>query len=720
MIPWPKHSVFTTKLDRFPGAGEAKLKVFKKKGINVSADLLSLPPSRYMDRREFRPLSSALEGQEILFSAMPVRVFENVSKKGKPYLMVKVEDLTGTGAKATLWFFNWLSVHKSKFKPGRMVGVFGFPTFKESRYKGMSFEIMFSHPEIFLLDRMEDDEILGIFPFYSPIKPISSNFRSQLIENCLKKYDDEAPVPTVLPQGYLLKHNLKDPTELIKELHKPDVALPEPLLPPKESRPYRLLALHELIIWRYLVLREKQKRARLPEKPREPHTRHLGRDFVTLLPFALSPEQARVTDELLNAISGPKPANQLLQGEVGSGKTAVVSTLLFEVAGAGLQGALIAPTELLSRQHYDFLLPYAKELKVPIALLTGSTPAKEKRSILRELQMGLIKIVVGTQALFTSKVAFQNLSLAVIDEQHRFGVRQRLAMRMKNPEVDLVSLSATPIPRSLAQALYGDMDISSLKGVLPGRKTPETIVFDRERAPEAYALLAKLVRSGEQAFAISPRIGSLNLDYDEDKETESAKGPSLSEMEKQIKSVAPELKIGTIHGKLETLYRSDIMQQFRDGKLNILLSTTIVEVGVDIQGANVMLIEGAENMGLAQLHQLRGRIGRGGGKATLILIPHGDLSDNAKERFKALTRGHDGYALAELDLTLRGPGEELGLKQSGWPKFSFCKFPRDLFELPRAIELAEDLYNFKNEFSADLSQGLDTLGQSLAEEALGV
>ncbi|MDR2339987.1 MAG: DEAD/DEAH box helicase [Deltaproteobacteria bacterium] len=719
MIPWPNHKVFTTPLSSYFGFSETRLKALSKKGLSVSADLLSLPPARYQDRRDLKPLSSAQDGADILFRAVVARVFEKSSKSGKPYLMVKVEDTSGTGARGSLWFFNGVSFLRRKFVAGKRIIVFGTATFKQDFRGRFPPEPMFSHPEVFDLSEGLE-EILGVFPVYNPMKGVSPAMRRQKISDILQGYLVPPPVPNTLPNGFLESHGISDPTALIRELHEPGFPEGEPMPLPKESPAYRGLALMELMFWRYLILREKERRAQ-STKPRGPKTgAGLGSAFVSLLPYSLTPEQNRVIDELAGALSEPTPANRLLQGEVGSGKTAVVSALLFEVAGAGGQGALVAPTELLCRQHYDFLLPYARKLKVPIAILTGATPGSERRAILRELETGIAKLVVGTQALFSPKVAFRDLSLVVIDEQHRFGVRQRLALRSKSPFVDLIAMSATPIPRSLSQALYGDMDISSLKGVLPGRVTPETIVFEKDQAREAYSMLASLVRKGERAFAISPRIGKDDDLEEEDGAQESARGPSIAEMENAIASIAPELRVGTVHGKLETLYRSEVMRRFRDGELDILLSTTIVEVGVDIPGANVMLIEGAENLGLAQLHQLRGRIGRAGGKATLILLPHGEPTDNARERFAALTQDYDGYALAELDLRLRGPGEELGLRQSGWPKFSFCKFPRDLPDLAKAIELAEDLRRFQDEFPQDLILGLEELGRSLAEEALGV
>ncbi|MDR2199494.1 MAG: DEAD/DEAH box helicase [Deltaproteobacteria bacterium] len=721
MIPWPEHPAFDLPAFDAPREDGRRKTGGPKNAPVKGSDLLSLPPLKYADRRHVSPLSAAVDGGELFFQGVVTRIFEKTARTGKPFLLVKMEDQTPPPASCGLWFFNGVDFLRKRFAPGKRLAVHGTAAFKAETGSRFKPEAMFTHPDVFDLLYHKPEDLLGVFPVYGPLKGVKPALRKERIDKILDLCQSPEGPPKVLPAGFLEKHSLKDPTILIQELHRPHFPSGEEPPPPKESPAFRELSLLELVIWRYLILREKERRQGVVKRSRPDYSPGPAAEFVKLLPFALSAEQIRVTDEIRRSLKDPSPANRLLQGEVGSGKTAVAAELLFENAAEGRQGALIAPTELLSRQHYDFLKPYADKLKVPLVLLTGSTPAAERRTVLRELETGMARIAVGTQALLSPRAVFRNLTLAVVDEQHRFGVRQRMALRLKNPEVDLVALSATPIPRSLAQALYGDMDISSMRGTLPGRMTPETRVFGRNERREAYALFAKLAGEGGQAFAVSPRIGKEDEDQDEeDAAPQASRGPSLAEMEKEIRLSSPGLRIGTLHGRLETLYRSEVMDRFKKRDLDVLLSTTIVEVGVDVQGATVMLIEGAENLGLAQLHQLRGRIGRGGGRATLILVPHAEPSSNALARFAALTGGADGYALAELDLNLRGPGEELGLRQSGWPKFSFCRFPRDLSELPRAEALAEDLKEFVSEFSEDFQKGLKRLGESLAEAALGV
>ncbi|MDR2352786.1 MAG: DEAD/DEAH box helicase [Deltaproteobacteria bacterium] len=719
MIPWP--DIYLTPLSELRGLSLPRFKSLAKRGISTFVDLLSIPPLRYQDRREISPLSSAREGESLMFLGIVVQTFEGVSKTGKPYFRVRVEDTSDRGAKATLWYFQGINFTKRAFTVGKTFAITGTPTFFQSFKGKFAPEASFTHPDTFNLEFNSLETILGVHPIYGPIKALSPGSRRVIIKEI---FDRTSSAPKILPDLFLEKNKLKDPTELLKIIHDPpNVKGTLPL--PRESRAFRTLSLLEMTFWRVLALEEKAKRILNTITRPAPPQLNLGDEFVKLLPFQLSPEQTRVLTEIREGLSQSFPTNILVQGEVGSGKTAVAAALLFQTVGQGRQAVLVAPTELLARQHHAFLLPYTEKLKIPIAFLTGTTPAAEKRKLLGAISRGIINLVVGTQALFSPKVVFNNLSLAVIDEQHRFGVRQRLFLREKNPLVDLISMSATPIPRSLAQVIYGDMDIASIKGTLPGRKTPQTLLFPKDERDRAYQLFGELIQSGEQGFLISPRIGieeeeeDLEIN-DPDSPEKPKRGPSIPEMEQKLKSFFPNLNLGVIHGKIESQSRQGIMEDFRQRRLEVLLSTTIVEVGVDIPGANIMMIEGAENLGLAQLHQLRGRIGRGGGNATLILLAHGELTENASSRFEALKSGDDGYALAELDLQLRGPGEEMGLKQSGWPKFSFVKFPKDLNLLPAALKCAESLLEMKDQFSPALKNGLERLNQNLINETLGI
>ncbi|MDR1038592.1 MAG: DEAD/DEAH box helicase, partial [Deltaproteobacteria bacterium] len=717
MIPWPRHPAFDTPLSAMDGISKPALAFLEKKGITTAKDLLERAPLRYQDRREPQPLSSARNGESIFFTCTATGLSERRARSGRTYLRCTVEDLSGLGARGLLMFFRGTAYIGRYLGDGTRLAVLGTPTFQTDWSAGRSSGAVatFSHPEFWNLSQISLDNLLGVFPVYGTWKRLTPGLRKVLIQTILKTMKD---APDVLPAGFAASRGLKDPVELVRILHSPPAA-PGGRIPrsARDTRTYRSLAVMELVFWRLMALREKGRRRALTAPRPHEGAKDLGDDFTAMLPYELSPEQRRVLGEIRGMISLPSPASVLLQGEVGSGKTAVAAALLFRTAGLGRQAALVAPTDLLARQHFDFLLPYAQRLGVGIELFAGSNPASKRKKTVSALAAGDIRIAVGTQALLFPRLAFRDLALAVVDEQHRFGVKQRLALREKSPLADLVSMSATPIPRSLALAFYGETDVVSIAGTLPGRRQPDVEVYLPDRAEEAYARFATLLRSGERGFLVSPRIGDDEASDDGTDEeardggaaedapdgSRGSRGPSVEEMRRRLEAAAPDLSAGVVHGRVDQLSRSKVMEEFRQGRLKCLVSTTIVEVGVDIPGVNVMLIEGAENMGLAQLHQLRGRLGRGGGAGALLLLAHGVPSDNANRRFEALKSGADGYALAELDLTLRGPGDNLGLKQSGWPEFSFAKFPDDFRHLPQAMALADDLYAMRGEFSSDLA-----------------
>ncbi|MDR1036178.1 MAG: DEAD/DEAH box helicase [Deltaproteobacteria bacterium] len=728
MIPWPRHPAFTAPLSDLGELSKPSLEFLAKKNIVTCGDLLVRPPLRYQDRRKDAPLSSATEGESIFFSCVVSDIEVRTAKSGRDYMRVTVEDASPGGGRAVLMFFQGLDILMRRLDEGDELAVLGRPTiqpvFSGGRYAGTA--PTFTHPDYWILGgELDMDDLTGVFPVYGTWKRLGPGQRRVAIAEILQMYGD---VPPVLPEGFLEKQGLKDPTELLRILHDPPDA-PGGRIPKsaRDTRAYRGLALMEIMFWRIMALREKERRSLVPAaRPPRTAADDLGARFVSMLPFALSAEQERVLAEIGAMMELPSPSNVLLQGEVGSGKTAVAAALLFRVAGGGRQACMVAPTELLARQHFDFLLPYAQRLGVGLELFAGPSPAARRKKALAALASGEISIAVGTQALFFPAAVFRDLALAVVDEQHRFGVKQRLALREKSPSADLVSMSATPIPRSLALAFYGEMDISAIRGTLPGRVQPEVEIFGPQDSSGAYARFAELLRAGERGFLVSPRIGEEAADPDApkpqpgDAPPPSQRGPSVSEMQRRMEALAPDITTATVHGRLDSIMRSKVMDEFRAGNVRCLVATTIVEVGVDIPGVNVMLIEGAENMGLAQLHQLRGRIGRGGGESHLILLAHGNPTDTAMERFAALRGGADGYELAELDLKLRGPGDELGLKQSGWPAFSFAKFPRDLSRLPEAFALADSLFADRDRFSDELSEGLELQERAMAADALGI
>jgi ATP-dependent DNA helicase RecG len=442
-----------------------------------------------------------------------------------------------------------------------------------------------------------------------------------------------------------------------------------------------------------LQLSQGRARQRLAREPglSFPYESPLVEDFLAALPFRLTASQAACLEEIRQDLAAPSPMNRLLQGDVGSGKTVLALAACLAAVSAGCQAALMAPTEILARQHARFLAPFAERLGVRMDLLVGGLNGAEKERRLSALARGETQLVIGTHALIALAVVFQRLGLVVVDEQHRFGVAQRLALREKAGRPNVLVMSATPIPRSLALVLYGDLDVSFIEGLPPGRKPVKTQVFPAEGRGEAYRLLAREISQGGQAFLVAPRIEAAEGVAG----TASDPGaPDLAAAEDLYKyvdrEILPEASVGLLHGRMRAEEREEVLSDFRQGRIRALVATTVIEVGLDVGEATVMLVEGAERFGLAQLHQLRGRVGRGTRPALCLLIG-GRESGPGFARLSLLAETQDGFTLAEEDLKQRGPGDAAGLRQSGLPSLTFARLPGDLKLLRRAQELAQDI-----------------------------
>ncbi|MDR1870471.1 MAG: DEAD/DEAH box helicase [Deltaproteobacteria bacterium] len=727
MIPWPLNSPLSTPLAKRTGLGRTRLEILAKRGLITSIDLLAVPPVSYKDRRRVISVAEAEDRRDIVFIGRVVANRQGVSARGTPWLKVEVVDGDDL---VVIWWFRSIPYYSQVARKGETLVIAGQIVLDDRGRASMT------HPDICPAEKAMEN-FLGVKPVYRVYPGVPPATLKKVLEEILR---DLPQCPPVLPPEWVESHGLMDPVTLLGVIHQPPPN-PGPLPLPTGSRAYRRLATLELMFWRLLILTEKTRRAvNGPLRVRSVDLK-AGEDFLAQLPFAPSPEQLRVAGEFIGDLASAKPLNRLLQGEVGSGKTVVAGHMAALILAQGRQVAFLAPTELLARQHYDFLSPIFRSLGHNPALLTGALPLKEKREVLKGLAEGSIGLVVGTQALLSKSAVFKDLGLAIIDEQQRFGVRQRLALAQKSPGLDLMSMSATPIPRSLAQVIYGDLDISAIQGSIPGRKPAITQTFAEKDFETAYRYFFNQVRSGEQGFVVAPRVG-------EDEELETLSQPALipglasedpslfsdlgiheyavpgrlsvpprgrdvQRIEAFIKERAPDLTVGVVHGRQEPKVRNQVMADFRAKKLDILIATTIIEVGVDVPGANVMLVEAAEFFGLSQLHQLRGRIGRGGGQGLFLALLSPHAGDKAQKRLTALKECQDGYLLAEKDLKLRGPGEEMGFKQSGWPSFSFVKLPQDLDYLPQALALADDLWpKLKN--WPDLAERLTLLAQELA------
>jgi ATP-dependent DNA helicase RecG len=411
------------------------------------------------------------------------------------------------------------------------------------------------------------------------------------------------------------------------------------------------------------------------------------------LPFTLTAAQQRVLREIVADLRGAEPMNRLLQGDVGSGKTAVAAAALVATVNAGHQAAIMAPTEILAEQHYKNVsgLLAGQEGRVTVRLLTGSLSAAEKEKVYEEIASGQAQIAIGTHALIQEEVAFKELGLVVIDEQHRFGVAQRASLRNKGRNPHLLVMSATPIPRTLALTVYGDLDISVLDEMPPGRQEIKTRWLTLPERERGYAFIRSQVRQGRQAFVICPLV--------EESDKIEAKA-AVEEYERLQNEIFPDLRLGLLHGRMRAEEKEAVMAAFRQGEIDILVSTSVVEVGIDVPNATVMLVEGAERFGLAQLHQFRGRVGRGAHESyCLFLASSGDISEEAARRLAVLEETQDGFKLAEEDLQLRGPGEFFGTRQSGLPDLKLAKLG-DVRLLELARNEAQRLFQDDPELTA--------------------
>ena len=678
MFRWPASEAFTLPLEKLKGLGPKTLARLNEAGFYCLGDLLGVLPKSYQDRRQLVPLAALQPGNFYQVSAKISQVkLGRPRGRGRRFIECILED---EGATLALSWFNSPSYLGKVLKKGLTVRAYGLV--KENS-RGLEMQ----HPD-FELDSGEDlfEKVRPIYPALAQgeVSPGRvKNFLSQGL-NFL------ALCPTLFPTAWLSENNLDDPVVSLHTLHCPPQEFKGPVPLPAETKAYKNLAFFELFFWRLLMLELRALQNSSLPRPQAAQGQALVKELIKILPYKLSPEQKRVSTEILKDLRAAKPMSRLLEGEVGGGKTLVAALAAFFTLGQNKQAAIMAPTEVLCRQHFEFFSPYAAALGLRSTLLVGSLSEKEKKLIREEIATGQVHLVIGSQALIRKQMQFHNLGLAIIDEQHRFGVKQRLALRRKNKDVDLLTMSATPIPRSLALVLYGDVDISSMKGRLPGRAEVTTFLFQAAEKEKAYTEFLAKIKEGGQGFVVSPRIGDLEFTGETADEDEN-KRPSLNDLQKELKARGAK-SIGILHGALSAEEKLTVMENFRQGKTQILVATSIIEVGIDVPEASAMLIEGAEYFGLAALHQLRGRVGRGKRPGFCYLLAQKELTPLGAERLSALCRMSDGPALAELDLQLRGPGEGFGLRQSGWPLLSFAKIPQDLALAVKAQALAEKYF----------------------------
>ena len=654
------------------GVGPALAKKLERLGVFRVEDLLFLLPLRYEDRTQLVKLGALTPGIRCLVTG-EVLLAETVYR-GRRNLLVRIGDGSG---QLTLRFFHFSKSQQAQFRTGAHVTCFG-----EVRKGSAGFEMI--HPEYRLLRESQDPTIDDrLTPIYPATEGVQQGRLRNLTDQALARMQKSPPVE-LLPSSILAKLRMPTLADAIHYLHRPpkdaDVELMQAGRHPCQQR----LAFEELLA-HYLSL--KNLRA-LADSVAAPSLTGGGGEvdaFIRDLPFRLTGAQQRVVGEILSDLEAPHPMMRLIQGDVGSGKTVVAAIACLKAVSSGVQAAIMAPTELLAEQHWRSFSDWFRPLGLEPAWLSGSQRTVARREALEGIESGNAKIVVGTHALFQEGVSFKQLGLVVIDEQHRFGVHQRMALRDKGVGAaghpHQLVMTATPIPRTLAMAAYADLDTSIIDELPPGRQPITTIAVPDARRADVIERVRSACAAGQQAYWVCPLIDeSETLDYQAAEKSYAMLAEAL-----------PDVRVGLVHGRMKPAEKERGMQAFKEGLIQLLVATTVIEVGVDVPNASLMIIENAERMGLSQLHQLRGRVGRGAIQSHCVLLYKPPLGRIAKSRLSVLRETNDGFVVAERDLELRGPGELLGTRQTGLPDYRVANLVRDADLMPRVQMAAETI-----------------------------
>lgn len=664
------------------GVGPRIASLLKKKGIDTVEQALYYFPRKYEDRRTVKSMSKLVAGERETFMG-EIMHSGKIRTKRRGLYQVVISD--GTGMVTLVWFkFNERYLGAT-YKKGASVILTG-----EVSY-GYRDALQVVHPkpeDIEVIDEGEDiDEDHVHFNRIVPIYPLTEGVGQRRMRRIMKSVVDAySPLlPSFIPEDIKNKRGLIEYGSALERVHFPAGGDRVVDLTDRSSvygsPPHRTLAFSEFFLTELGLALKKRDIARLPGIPFVP-TGELTSKLLSRLTFDLTSAQRRVLSEIEGDMRSGRPMNRLLQGDVGSGKTIVALLSILKAVESGYQAVFMAPTEILAEQHLASVLSYVKAMGMRVVFLKSGLGKSEKNTYYKALRSGEAQIAVGTHALLQEKVDFKNLGLVVIDEQHRFGVMQRAELRGKGSNPDVLVMTATPIPRTLALTVYGDLDVSVLDELPPGRKKITTkLYYDRKGSREgAYGIVRKEIGKGRQAYVVYPMIEeSENPDF-KDLKYATRMAEELSN------DVFPEYTVGLLHGRMRTEEKEEVMKRFISNHIQILVSTTVIEVGIDVPNATVMVVENAERFGLTQLHQLRGRVGRGEHDSVCILLSGFKRSEDAEKRLSIMEKTGDGFKIAEADLLIRGPGDFLGTKQSGLPEFRFANLIRDARILGEARE----------------------------------
>ncbi len=676
------------------GVGPKIGNLLNKLGVYTAKDLLFYFPKRYIDYSSRTLIKNLKEGAECTLIGEIKSVSAFNSKSGLGIVSVSITDSTGIVkinffyAKASKYL---LERYKSQFIKGSNIIVSGKA--KIDKYSGT---YTIDRPEYQVLsgdfETNSNLNLARIVPVYQLVDGLNIKTLRRAINNALAQYSQK--LTNIIPHNIIKKRELLDRSISIRQIHFPEN---EDIL---EKSRFSLVYEEFFLLQLKLALLREENTKNLKAIPLKIKEDGLVKKFIKSLPFELTRAQNKALKEILNDISSNIPMQRLLQGDVGSGKTVVACAMLLSAVENGYQGVLMAPTEILAQQHFNNFIKWLTPLGLSVGLFTGTNSTKLRKKLESDLKNGQINIAIGTHALIQNNIEFNNLGAIVIDEQHRFGVKQRASLISKGKNPQMLTMTATPIPRTLALTTHGDLDFSIIDELPQNRKPIKTAVIKPGQRKQLYELINNEIADGHQAYIVYPLI--------DESETLSAKA-ATAEAERLQKEVFPDLKIGLLHGKLSPAEKDEVMEKFKNKTYDILVSTTVVEVGVDVPNATVMAIENAERFGLSQLHQLRGRVGRSDLQSYCVLVPQ-KANQTSIERLKIMEETNNGFIISEKDLELRGPGEFLGTKQSGMLNFALADIIKDtkILEMARkdAFEYAEEVENstLPKELNAELDE----------------
>ncbi|MBI5783451.1 MAG: ATP-dependent DNA helicase RecG [Gammaproteobacteria bacterium] len=653
------------------GVGPKLADKLKRLGLHTVQDVLFHLPLRYQDRTRLLPIGSLRPGMEAVVEGEIE--LADVVFRGRRSLICRVSDGTGH---LHLRFFYFNAIQQQNLARGRRLRLFG-----EVRFGPVGLEMI--HPEYEFIDGTQapkaEENLTPVYPATTGVHQLSLR---KLARQALEKHLDK--IHEWLPPVVLQELQLPTLTEALALVHQPPPHTPVELLAEGKHPAVLRLSFEELLA-HHLSLKRLRARVQTESAPAITGPGKLMQQLLARLPFQLTRAQQHVLEEILHDLHQKHPMQRLVQGDVGSGKTIVSACASLGAIESGLQVAVMAPTELLADQHLRNFSGWLEPLGVSVVGLSGKLNGRARQGVLEKIGSGQAAIAVGTQALFQEGVEFADLGLIVVDEQHRFGVHQRLALREKgrvgSRRPHQLIMTATPIPRTLAQSLYADLDVSVIDELPPGRKPVETVAIPSARRADVVSRVRDACTAGRQAYWVCPLI----------EESETLELETATDTAQALREALPDLSIALIHGRMKPLEKEKIMASFERGDVHLLVATTVIEVGVDVPNASLMVIENAERLGLSQLHQLRGRIGRGAAESHCVLLYQPPLSEMARARLAALRETSDGFEIARRDLEMRGPGEMLGTRQAGMPQFHIADLLRDRALLARVQSVAEQV-----------------------------